>query len=361
MKKFVFVVCLCACFLFSIVNNASAYSNSNSFTISTIPALPFYFTSNNGDPAPVGGTLTGGTINVIAWELYTNQAQYGVPNGVILQLLGYGTTFTQSGDTITEHYVSTVSLYITNNGTFAVWADNLINSSGDYPFSYSTPPFASSLGISYYPSQLTIIIDPETGGNVTGSGIACNTDNTCAICQYSLSQVSSSTLQANANEGYAFGYWKETESSHLLTPSINANKTITAKFFKTFPRNTVTAGYKQSSGYYGACLDYVEYETELPEGVCTYSAVNCLGQAAMKGYATGNTPRAGAIVIYIQGDGVMNNGHIGIVTDPDVGNGNMSIHDSNSNCPNSICDGIVRDRTVSINSTNIMGYIYPTP
>ncbi|MCK9378827.1 MAG: CHAP domain-containing protein [Candidatus Moranbacteria bacterium] len=140
------------------------------------------------------------------------------------------------------------------------------------------------------------------------------------------------------------------------------SKTVIAKFFRTF-RNAAAEGFRQSSGYFGQCLDYVEYETDLPddpntEDICTYSAVNCLGQASMKGYATGNTPRVGAIVIYKQGDDAMNNGHAGIVASINQGSGTMIIHDSNWSDPP---DGIVRDCTVNISDAGIMGYIYPTP
>jgi len=281
-------------------------------------------------------------------------------------------------------YVSQVS-YANNNlyyngGSIGSWqgmcrtADfgynscNSITMQASSAFGVSDPQSTYDFGLGVpaipVPNSLTIVIDPLAGGNVTGDGISCNVDES-SVCQYSISQVDLSSLQANANCNvngidYAFGYWKETDNPHSLSLyGTSSDATITAKFFKTF-RNAATGGYRKSANDQtgGECLDYVEYETDIPNDVCTYSAVNCLGQANSKGYATGNTPKVGAIVIYSQGDGLMNNGHAAIVTNPDVGNGNMSIHDSNWHNPP---DGVVRDRTVSINDANIMGYIYPTP
>lgn len=233
---------------------------------------------------------------------------------------------------VSSHIISSQSIYDNTQGTVLMSA-NLIP-----------------------PSQLTINIDPIEGGNITdGGNIECNV-STSAVCQYPLSQVNQSSLQANANCGYAFGGWIGLVNPHAMTPS--GDTTITAKFYKTFPINTATASFKQSSGYFGHCLEYVEYETELPDDVCTYSAVNCLGQAAMKGYATGNTPRVGAIAIYKQGDGSMNNGHAAIIASINSSAGTMVMHEANWNNN----DGIVHnDRVENINNTNIMGYIYPTP
>ncbi|MCX6765975.1 MAG: CHAP domain-containing protein [Candidatus Moranbacteria bacterium] len=201
------------------------------------------------------------------------------------------------------------------------------------------------------PAQLTIVVDPLEGGNVTGSGISCNVDEN-STCQYSISQILQASLEANANEGYAFGHWLGIENPHAITPS--ESTTITAKFFKTF-RNAAGSFRKAENETGGWCLNYVEYETDLPDGVCTYSAINCFAQANVKGYATGKEPRAGAIIAFAQTD-TMPNGHVGIVTSINESAGTMSIHDSNLNE-----DGIVHDHTVNINNSDILGYIYYTP
>lgn len=200
---------------------------------------------------------------------------------------------------------------------------------------------------------LTINIEPWDGGNIEVDGVACIT----CPCVYNLSEVDESSIQAVPSENHAFGYWIRRDNPHTINPNVNTE--ITAKFFKTFRDATDPEGdgFKQSSGYYGECLEYVEYETELPDDVCTYSAVNCLGQASMKGYATGSTPRVGAIVIYNQGGGAMNNGHAGIVESINEGAGTMIVHESNWEG-----DGYVHNtRSTSVSNTGIMGYIYPTP
>lgn len=200
---------------------------------------------------------------------------------------------------------------------------------------------------------LTIVIDPIDGGDVSVGEIPCTT----CPCIFTLSEVKDSDMVPTANEGYAFGYWKSTSSPNPVTPKNDTE--ITAKFFKTFrdatdPNGT---GFKQSSGYFGECLEYVEYETELPNDVCTYSAVNCLGQASIKGYATGSTPKVGAIIIYNQGANPMDYGHAGIVESINETAGTMIIHESNWNG-----DGYVHNtRSEEISDSKIMGYIYPVP
>lgn len=201
--------------------------------------------------------------------------------------------------------------------------------------------------------QLTINIDPPAGGSVTdGGSITCAS----ATCQYPMNPLFNPALSVTASTGYAFAGFTEKENPHPLTLNTSTDKTITAKFNKTF-RNAATEGYRKLDGNTtgGQCLNYVESETDLPDDVCTYAAVNCMGQASAKGYVTGNVPKTGAIVIYAQTAG-MNNGHAAIITNPDIGGGQMSLHDSNY-----YGNEVVHDRTVNINDANIMGYIYPTP
>ncbi len=237
--------------------------------------------------------------------------------------------------------------------------------SGVHIFASSSLLIPAGTGITPAP-QLTINISPLEGGSVTIGNYTCDSSN--SPCQYPVSEFSQMLPEATANTDYAFGGWIETENPHPLSLNgFSGSEEITTMFYKTF-RNAAllvdgVRSYRKLNGNTsgGECLDYVEYETDLPDNpnvndVCTYSAVNCLGQAAMKGYAVGNEPKEGAIVIYLQGGGGLGNGHAGIVTDPDIGNGNMSVHDSNWNG-----DGVVHDRTVSKSDSNIMGYIYPTP
>lgn len=296
--------------------------------------------------------------------MYYNPATYNSTYATVPQLIGNSWNFGFNSSILIERRNSNSTQYYYQStdlsGSSQPAANLLLDThvSGAARWSY-LPPTTNP--------QLTIFIDPIEGGSVTNGGsIACNVNGiyTSTVCQAAISQISSSTLQANPNCGYVFGGWKETETLHSLSLNLFSGDTmITAKFYKTF-RNAATDGYRKvdNDATGGQCLNYVEYETDLPDDVCTYSAVNCLGQAVSKGYATGNTPRAGAIVIYNQTSNSelsgMINGHAAIVTNPNLGDGTMSIHDSNWHSPP---DGIVRDRTVSINDANIMGYIYPTP
>lgn len=235
---------------------------------------------------------------------------------------------------VSSHIISSQSVYDNTQGTVLMSA-NLIP-----------------------PSQLTINIDPIEGGNVTdGGNIECNV-STSAVCQYPLSQVNQSSLQANANCDYAFGGWIGKENPHAVTPT--ADTTITAKFYKTF--RTAAGGFKTAyvpneNTHGGQCLEYVEFETDLPNDVCTYSAINCLAQASIKGYATGKEPREGAIIAFSQSL-TLPKGHVGIVASINESAGTISIHDSNW-C-DSDCE-YVKEYDVNINSSNILGYIYHTP
>lgn len=254
----------------------------------------------------------------------------------------------------------TSPVYVTQDGILHAW--------GGWHPEYHTLSFSKDgalffgQGASYVPPQLTVIIEPvgSLPGSVVSSpsGISCGLDP--EICSAPMSQVSQTSLQATPNTGWVFSHWEETGNPYALATNTSANKMVIARFYRTF-RNAATdqEGFRKAKDAIGGpCLEYVEYETGLPDDVCTYSAVNCLGQASVKGYATGSQPRVGAIVIYIQGDFPMNNGHAGIVASINEGAGTMVIHDSNWSNPS---DGIVRDRTININDTGIMGYIYSAP
>ena len=259
-----------------------------------------------------------------------------------------GSFATQEGGWGPDHFFS--SLPITQR-------DNMTYDSNYYAGPYTAHAgdlFAGTVPQTTGP-QLTINIDPETGGSVTTADnvVACNVDNTCAACQYSLSQVSTSNLQANPKDGYAFGYWVGKENPHAMTTS--GDTTITAKFFRTFT-DAATNGFSEQIGDTGGqCVQYVRTETGILNS-CTGYAVDCLGQAKAAGYQTGTSPRIGAIAVFFATD-ELPYGHVGIVKS--FNDSYATLRESNW-CTPATCL-TVGEHDENFSSGRIMGYIYPAP
>lgn len=217
-------------------------------------------------------------------------------------------------------------------------------------------------GVSFTdPNQvLTINITPLEGGNITGEGISCNVD-TSSICQYSITQGSQVSLTANANCGWAFGSWDNgsaiTDNPYTFNmPS--ENQTLYAKFFRTF-RNA-TGSFYDTSGTYGdgECVTYVKHET----GVTTLTgeafsgdAYTYFQKAIDNGYATGSTPRIGAIIVFDQvPNTALEHGHVGVVTA--INGINVTMEDQNW-----VATYTIGSHTVDVSQYDIKGYIYYTP
>ena len=82
------------------------------------------------------------------------------------------------------------------------------------------------------PPQLTVAVEPLTGGSVTGSGIDCGagTTNDCQEDYISQEEI---VLTANPASGYAFAYWREDTVQIVDNPylgSMVADKSLTAVF-----------------------------------------------------------------------------------------------------------------------------------
>ncbi len=119
-------------------------------------------------------------------------------------------------------------------------------------------------------------------------------------------------------------------------------------------RNAMGSFYGTTGNYFGECLDYVEYETEIPDAICTGIAGNCFGQAQSKGYHTGSIPKIGSIIIFAVSTGLPN-GHAGIVIA--INGSNITMRDANWS---PTLDGIIRDHTVDVSGYSV-GYIYFSP
>lgn len=199
--------------------------------------------------------------------------------------------------------------------------------------------------------NLTIFIEPEGSGIVKVNGEPC-----ADSCSYLVDSENNLSLEATPNQDYSFGYWTDTKNSFPLKMDENSEeRLITAKFFRTF-RNAAAEGFNQSNGHYGQCLSYVEYE--IGEDICSGYAVNCFAQANIKGFATGDIPRVGAVVVFIK-TSQMASGHVGIISAINQDALTMTIHDANwcTNKPEN-CE-FVEEHDVDINRTDIVGYIYP--
>jgi hypothetical protein len=78
---------------------------------------------------------------------------------------------------------------------------------------------------------LTVILDPQDGGTVTGPGISCGNGNTDCQQTYALGTLVS--LTAQENDGYTFQYWDDGNdrySDSSLTFTMDSDKTIAVKF-----------------------------------------------------------------------------------------------------------------------------------
>jgi len=114
-------------------------------------------------------------------------------------------------------------------------------------------------------ANLTIILDPEDGGTVTGPGISCGNGNT--DCQESYALGSSVTLTAQANSGYEFLYWDDgimTDSDDSITFVMDTDKTLTAKFHEIAPEcdppRFVYADNAQAHGLFEGAIKKVKYD-----------------------------------------------------------------------------------------------------
>jgi len=96
---------------------------------------------------------------------------------------------------------------------------------------------------------------------------------------------------------------------------------------------------------YGYCTYYVSQQRFIP---WSGNAIAWLSGAQSYGYATGNTPQVGAIVVTSEGGWT---GHVGMVTG--VGDGTITITEMNF-----AGFGVVSTRTIAADYSRILGYIY---
>ena len=132
----------------------------------------------------------------------------------------------------------------------------------------------------------------------------------------------------------------------------------TAMAYKTFK---CTGGVfnkdKEDNG--GECVIYVRYEIgdgniQKYYNVCNGEAWTCYQDAINAGYAVGQTPRVGAIVVFAKSGMYSSAGHVGLVKS--TSGTNFVVRESN-------VDGvhIIGERTISNDDPNILGYIYCAP
>lgn len=216
-------------------------------------------------------------------------------------------------------------------------------------------------------SSLTTNLDPSGGGGVVsipeGDGIYCGIGG-YNICQFDFQKNSDVEIQAYPADGWAFAYWEwnngaSSSTENPMTINMDSAKTVKAKFYRTF-RNAVGSFRKNiGDGTGGQCLDYVEYETDLPNEVCVGDAGDCYDQARAAGYAVGSTPREGSIVVFAKVPNTsLSHGHVGIVKYYDTANNKIIVHESNW-CDNN-CE-IVGEHEEILGTHTIVGYVYYTP
>jgi murein DD-endopeptidase MepM/ murein hydrolase activator NlpD len=168
-----------------------------------------------------------------------------------------GTTFTQWGTGFTPN--STAILHFKKpDNTELPTQNQAIDSTGHFEITYTAsadkapgtytwwaidgPTKVKSNEVSYEITQLpvekatlTIIIDPISGGKVTGTGIDCGTD-----CQESYNKNTSVQLTAIPKTGWDFVYWDDGTTNFYNNPktvTMDKNKSITVKFINNNPGN----------------------------------------------------------------------------------------------------------------------------
>lgn len=219
----------------------------------------------------------------------------------------------------------------------------------------------NSLGCDSYKSadilpQLTVIINPQAGGTVAGTPGVLSCNNGTCTSTFSGSE----TLTATATDGWAFGRWDNgtTITDNPYTFSLSSNQTIYANFFRTF-RNAVGNFYNTSGTYGdGECVTYVKHETgitTLTGGAFSGDAYTYYQEAIDNGYATGSTPRIGAIIVFDQVPNTsLEHGHVGVVTA--ISGTNVTMEDQNW-----VAAYTIGSHTVDVSQYAIKGYIYYTP
>ena len=218
------------------------------------------------------------------------------------------------------------------------------------------------------PQQVHIALNSSAGSVASNEAIPlihCN-DQQDSVCTYDYPWQASITLTATPKTGYAFLKWRldnlDIGYNQELEVSADQPLNLTAVFgYRTF-RNAVgdfkVAYDPNNPAYYGECVPYVRYETEILQSACNGPAYQCFSQAQAQGYSTGATPMEGAIMVFnIDTSKNMPVGHVGIVKSIN-GNGTITLHDSNW-CAND-CQ-LVREHDVDPAAYNILGYIYYTP
>ncbi len=184
------------------------------------------------------------------------------------------------------------------------------------------------------PPQLTVAVEPLTGGSITGSGIDCGVGST-NVCQEDYTSQEEIVLTANHAPGYAFAYWREGTTQVVDNPYLGimvADKSLTAvfKFAFAFPLanytpytapvssvfdHTATAGYASDTNHH-----VTAFNGEMSDNQNLYSGTTCYPKVDSSAFGSGfnYTGISGAGSYYLCYDG-----HPG--TDYPVGNSSTHI------------------------------------
>lgn len=241
--------------------------------------------------------------------------------------------------------------------------DSQVACSVDLPASYPGFSFQGSyysygqtiMSTNYTPPtfQLSVTINPANTGSVASSptGLDCTSNP----CTGTLSQGNVQLTPAPITN-YAFGYWDDgtmQSSSNPMSVKLNDNKALTAKFFKTFSNRV--GNFQITTG--DECVIYVRNETGIISAACNGEAADCFSQAQTAGYATGQTPKEGTIIVFDRvPETALSVGHVAIVTS--YSGNQVSMHDSNWVGYHTIGN---HTETIGTGGYAIKGYIYYTP
>lgn len=367
-------------FFFLGAHNAIAYP---AFTVDSYDYgdVPFSFNGHNYKNFVL--TAGSGGSTVLIYNYFDENVV--ITNPQILRSSGYekANIYIAPASGQTGHYLQRVCLYQFGNLTCSNWTeynltsgqnkywgaspyyrlcftDDYFRASFNFTFQYAFTGLCgvgdTTVGQTYYAynPQLTIIVDPVTGGAVTSdpAGIDCPDTS----CQANFTINSDVDITATASTDWAFAYWDNGTTclyDNPLTVTMDWAKTLTAVFFRTF-RNAV-GDFQITTG--DECVIYVRNETDILYAACNGEAADCFDQAQTAGYDTGQTPKEGAIIVFDRvPETALDVGHVAIVTN--YNGDQVSMHDSNWVGYHAIGD---HTETIGTGGYAIKGYIYYTP
>ncbi|MBM2821124.1 MAG: amidase [Candidatus Berkelbacteria bacterium] len=196
---------------------------------------------------------------------------------------------------------------------------------------------------------VSVLIDTKQAKAATFSG---NLDYAREVVSQVTPQISLTSINAESRSTALVpeGYLTKplvTETKITQQPKLNQSRRVVSSSTKSVINKTKLVGeFKGNSFPYGYCTYYVAIKRPI---FWRGNAITWLSGARSAGFATGDTPQAGAIMVTSEGGAA---GHVAMV---DAVNGDGTITVSEMNYSGF---GVISSRTISASYGAIKGYIY---